>query len=83
MSWKRVKKGVSALLAVLGVEASSAKKVRCFFGPDPVPPTRDKLRDQAFLFLAGVIRTIVWIMRHQAHAARTKGNPESFVQNWF
>jgi hypothetical protein len=32
MSWKRVKKGVSTLLAVLSVAAGSAKKFEVFSG---------------------------------------------------
>ncbi|GEM_PF-7122071 len=57
MSWKRVKKGVSTLLALLSVAAGSAKKFEVFLGPDPVPPNRDKPRDQAFLFLTRIIQT--------------------------
>jgi hypothetical protein len=36
MYWKRVKKGVPTLLAVLSVKASSANKIgKSFSGPDP------------------------------------------------
>lgn len=50
MSWKRVKKGVSTLLALLSVAAGSAKKFEVFSGLIMYRPIRTHRMIRPFYF---------------------------------